>query len=107
MRAHCRNGVNKRSAVLNLHSVIGVGVVAAPDLRRVVEHTCVKTSATAAAVFNKNVGEVCVYAVHNLVNAEHIAVVELALSVLGERTGISVGNVSVHIPLNVGNGALG
>ena len=55
MRSHRRNRIEKGCAVLDTDAVNGIRVVAAPYLGRIVEHTCVKPSATAAASFNQHI----------------------------------------------------
>lgn len=53
MRTDTGNGKPKRSAILDMEAFDGVGGVAAPNLRGVIQHPSVKASAAATAALKK------------------------------------------------------
>ena len=103
MAAHGAGRVAEGSAVLDLEPVDGVGVVAAPDLGAVVEHTRVEPAAAAGAPLEQHLGEVRRQAAQQVVQAQHIAVGRLALALGGQHAAVHVGHVAVHVPLDVGD----
>ena len=66
MGTHCADGISKGCAILDGQTVDGVCVVAAPDLRRVVQHSRVEPAAAAAAPLNEKVGIVLAKSINNL-----------------------------------------
>ncbi len=103
MGAHGAGGIPEGGAVLNAQAVHRVGVVAAPDLGGVVEHTPVKAPAAAAAPLNEKVGEILAQALQHLIYPQHIAVIDLSLTLRGQGGGPYVGEAAVHVPLDVGD----
>ena len=101
--AYGADGVAERGAVLDLQPRDGVGVVAAPDLRRIAEHTRVKAAASAAAAFKQDGGERLCQSVKQLVNAEHIAVRQLALTARRKIAAEHIAQMPVHVPFDIGD----
>ena len=105
MRAHHAGRVAEARAVLDHQPVQRVGVVAGPDLGGIVQHAAVEPRAAARAVFQQQVGVAVGQALLQLVHAQHIAVVHLALAGGGQRRAVHVGQRAVHIPLDIGDRA--
>ena len=101
MSAHGRGGVAHRSAELNAEPLERVGVVARPDLRRIIEHTRVEASAAARAILKQHIGERLGQAIHDLICAEHEAVSDLLLPLGGQRRRADLAEITVEIPLEV------
>ena len=99
MRAHRRDGIAERGAVLDGQPLVGVSVVRAPDLRRVVEHARVKASAAARAALDQELGIARGQPLEELVEAEHVVVEDVALALGGGR--VHVGDRPVEVPLDV------
>ena len=100
---HGADGIAEGGAVLDAQAVHGVGVVAAPDLGGVVEHPCVKPAAAAGAALDQQLRVVPAQPLQNVVDAKHIAVVDLPLAVGGQGGGPDVGEAPVHIPFEIGD----
>ena len=69
MGAHCTDRITEGGAVLDAQPINGVSVVAAPDLRRVVEHTAVKPASSPAAPLNQDIGIIPVQPLQQIINA--------------------------------------
>lgn len=107
MGTHGAAGVAVGSTVLDTQPVHGVGVVGAPDLGRVVEHAAVEASAAAGAALNKQLGELLMEGLQNLIHAQHKAVVHLTLALRRQAGAPHIGEAAVHVPLHIGDvGAL-
>src|SRR5699024_7692979 len=102
---HGAAGVGQAGAVLEGQPGPGVGVVAAPDLGAVVEHAAVEAGAAAGAVFQQQVGEGLGHPALQLVQAQHIAVIDLALAGGGQGRAVDVGQGPVHVPFQILDGA--
>ena len=101
VRAEAGAGIAHRSSVLYLEALDGVGIVGAPDLRRIIEHARVESGAAAGAVLKQKVGEIGEQALLDLVNSENIAVPYLALSLGREHLVADLAELTVHVPLYV------
>ena len=110
MTAHGRGRVNHGGAQLNVYALHGIGVIAGPVLRRIVEHRRVITSAAAGAALQQNVRESSSQAVKQLIGAQNKAM-EGFLSAFGrEPAAAHFSQVAVKVPLhilNVGGGENG
>ena len=101
MSAHGRGGVAHRSAELNAEPLERVGVVARPDLRRIIEHTRVEASAAARAALEQQMRKSGEQPLEQLVNTEHISVRDLALAVGRQKLAADVCQIAVEIPFDI------
>ena len=81
----------------------GVGVVAAPDLGEVGQHTGVKAAAAAGTALKQHVGEGGGQPVQQPVDAQHVPVCHFALPFRRQRTAVYIGHVAVHVPFHIFN----
>ena len=98
MGADRTDGEAEGCSVLNGQSFDRVGVVAAPDLRGVIEHACVKSAAAARARFQKERRIAREQPFHKIVHAEHIAVQSGTPAAAGFE---SISHTTVHVPFDV------
>ena len=103
MRANRRNGIEERCSVLNSRSFNSVRVIAAPYLRTIVKHTCVKTTAAAAAPLEKHIGKITGQPFKQLIQPENISVGHFAHISAFKAGRIPVAYTAVHIPLDIGD----
>ena len=68
MGPHGGDRVAEGGAILDVQAVHRVGVVAAPDLRGIIEHTAIEPPSTAAAPLNENFGEIPPQALRELIH---------------------------------------
>ncbi len=101
VRAHRAQRVGHRGPPLDLEALDRVGVVARPGLRRVGEHARVEPPATAGARLEQDVREGRGQAGIELVDAQDVAVEELALAIGREGEAVRLGDRPVHVPLDV------
>ena len=88
-------------AGLNFLPLVGIGVVAGPNLRHIAQHAKVKPVATRRAAFKQHVGAGCRHPRKHVVQPLHIPVRKPALLV--ERGRVQVGQRAVHIPFHIAN----
>ena len=81
---HCAERVNEGGSLLDFQTLDRIGVIGAPDLRAVVEHSRVKTRTAAGAVLQKQIRELLHQTLLHRVHAEHVAVEQLLLGILIE-----------------------
>ena len=99
--AHHTAGVEQAGAILDDQAAPGIGVVAAPDLGAVIEHSAVEPCPAACTVFQQQVGVFLGQAALQFVHPQHIPVVHLALP-LGRQSGtVHLRQTAVHVPLEV------
>ncbi len=101
MRPHRAQRVDQRGAPLDAQPLHRVGVVARPGLRREGEHAGIEPAATARARLEQHVRETGGQAPVQVVDAEDVAVEELALAVGRQPEPVRLGDVAVHVPLDV------
>ena len=101
VRAHRRNRVNEARAVLDLQPLDGIGVVACPALRHVVEYARIEASPTAGAAFEEDFRVSLHQFLHHGVKPENIAVGGFALAVLRQSAAVDFCQVTVHVPFDV------
>ena len=101
MGAHGRNRVAEGGAVLNGQPLDGVGVVAAPELGHIGQHTGIEPAAAAGAALKQNVGEPGGQPVHQGIDPQDVPVEHLALALGGQGVAVHVRHVPVHVPLDV------
>src|SRR5690606_34017263 len=80
VRTHGAGWINQRSAVLDPQARDGVAVVAAPNLRHVVQDAWVITSAATGAAFEQDVWKLPNQALHEGVDTELVAMRGLTLA---------------------------
>ena len=100
----CTHGgqwVEVARAVLDLEAFDGIGVVRAPDLRRVVQHAHVEAAATRGASFDDEIREALQQPFEQIVDAQNITMVRLALVFGAARHIVAFGDEPVHIPFDV------
>ena len=100
---HRALGIEHRGAPLDLEALDRVRVVACPGLRGVGQHSRVEPPAAARARLEQDVGEGGREARVQVIDAEDVAVEELALAVGRQRPTRRLGDVPVHVPLDVGD----
>ena len=101
VRAHRADRIKEGGPVLDAQPVDRIRVVAAPDLRGVVEHGRVEPSAAAAAALQEDVGEAGKEAFHQIIYAEHIPVADLAGPFRPEIAAVGVADAPVHVPFHI------
>ncbi len=103
MAADGVRGVEKACTVLNECPFVGIGIVAAPDLRCVIQHPGIKPSAAAGAALEEDVREGFRETVEQVIDPEHVPVMDLTLPVFRQIIGVPVRQGPVHVPLHVGD----
>ena len=80
---------------MNSRAVDGIRIITAPDLWRIIKHSCIKASAAAAAALQKQIRITARQAFHKIVHAKNI--------IIGEISRIDICHAPVHIPLDIIN----
>ena len=101
MCSHGRYRISEGSAILDSKPVNSIRVVAAPDLRCVIQHTCVKSSAAATAALDQKIRIAIHHTVQKIVQSQDIIIHYTSL-ILGHY-GKYIHQASVHVPFNVLN----
>ena len=99
VRPYGRHRIDKRCAVLDLQTVYWVRIVAAPDLRRIIEHPGIKPAASSAASLDQDIRVALHDALQKVIQAEDIVVKHSALPVSGRR--VHIRNAPIHIPFDI------
>ena len=79
VRAHGREGIEQRRALLDRKTLDGICIIRAPDLRAVIEHPRIKAGTSGGAVLQKKIREIRDQSILHLIQSQHIAVAELVL----------------------------
>ena len=98
MRPHRGNRIEKRSSVLDSCAVDRIGIVAAPDLRRIIKHSCIKSATSAAASFQQQIRVTVRQTFEEIINTKYI--------IIGKISSIDICHAAVHIPLDIINFSL-
>ena len=101
MGAHSGNRIAEGRSVLDRQPFDGVGVVACPDLGRIVQHAGVKASASSAAAFDQHVRIASAQFVQHIIKAENIPVCDFSLLICRQKSTVNIGNTAVKIPFQV------
>lgn len=101
VRADRRGGIADRGAVLNFKSLDGVGVVARPELRRIVEPSGIESTAAARATLEKELRIRGQHALKKLVKSENVAVEDLLLTLRSDGRASDLGQAAVEVPLDI------
>ena len=88
---------------MNTESLNGIGVVAAPDLGCIIQHSGIKTSAATAAAFQQKVRMTGQHIFHYLIKAKDIFMADRPLAECGICGTVYVIHAPVHIPFYIGN----
>src|SRR5699024_840773 len=99
MGAHTGCRIDKGCSVLDFQPVDRIGIITAPDLRRVIKHSGVKPSATATAPLNQHIRVPLDQTFQEVVYPEHIIIKHLSLFL--RLRGINIRKASVHIPFDI------
>ena len=83
----------------DLQTVYWVRIVAAPDLRRIIEHPGIKPAASSAASLDQDIRVALYDALQKVIQAEDIVVKHSALPVSGRR--VHIRNAPIHIPFDI------
>ena len=103
MGRHGRHGITEGGSIMNTKSLDGIGVVAAPDLRRIIQHTGIETSASSAAALQQKVRMAGQHIFHHLVKAKHIFMADGSLAESRICSAVYIIHTAVHIPFYIGN----
>ena len=95
--------IEERASVLDRQAVDRIGIIAAPDLRRVIHHTGIISSASSAAALEQQIRACGKEFFHQIVNTEHIAVIQLSVSALCCHMAVNIADTAVHIPFDIIN----
>ena len=101
MAAHGSDGIAEGGAILDFQPLNGIGIVAAPDLGEIVEHSRIKPSAAAAAALKEHLGEFGCQPFQQSIQTQHIPVGCFSLTLRGEHTAVNIRQASVHVPLHI------
>ncbi len=104
MGTHNAAGIKQTCAILDIGSGRRIRIVTAPDLRTEIQHAAVKASAAAGTVFQKKGGIFFRQSPLQLIDTQHIPVINLSLSAGRQRRTVYIGQASVHIPLQILDG---
>ncbi len=98
MRTDRRNRIKERCPILNPQSVHRVRIIAAPYLRRIIQHTGIEPAAAAAASFYKKIRIPGKQLFQKVIHAKHIIISHSARIV---DRGIYLRDAAVHIPFDI------
>ena len=91
-RYMCRNRrhrIAERCAILNSQSLNRICIITAPDLRAVIQHTCIKTSTTATASFQQKFRESLSHSFQYFIKTQHITMSQFPLTVTWKLRTVS------------------
>ena len=103
MGRHGRHRITEGGSIMNTKSLDGIGVVAAPDLGCIIQHSGIKTSAATAAAFQQKVRMTGQHIFHYLIKAKDIFMADRPLAECGICGTVYVIHAPVHIPFYIGN----
>ena len=102
-----RQRIDECRTLLNQKALHGIGIVRAPDLRAVIQHSRIKSRPTARAGLQQNIRKSGYEAFQKFVEPEHIAVAEFPPAIRRKRLTSEIRQRPVHIPFHIGNGSFG
>lgn len=103
MGAHGAGRVEIAEPFLNGKTLNRVGIITRPDARRIAQQTEIEAVAAGGTGLQENMGARGEDALQHLVKPQHIAVGQLPAR---RDSGIKIAHVAVHIPLDIGDGAM-
>ena len=95
--------IKEGTSILDRQTIDSIRVVTAPDLRGIIHHTGIKSSAASAAALEQQIRARGKETLEQIINTEHIAVIQLSVSVLGCHMAVNVADTAVHIPFHIIN----
>ena len=101
MSSHGTDRISVGRSALNDQAFDSIGVVGAPDLRRVIKHTGIKPSAAARAAFEKDIGEIGSQTVQQLIESQNETMGHLTLPLSRQRMGLDITDRTVEIPFDI------
>ena len=101
MRSHCADRISKRSSILDLQTLDRIGIIAAPDLRSIMKHSCVKSSAASAAALDQHIRISLSESVQKFIQTKNITVRNLSLAVCRKCCTVNITDASVKIPFQI------
>ena len=104
MGAYSGHRIGKGGSILDFDPVCGIRIVTAPDLRCIIQHSGIKSSAAAAAALDQKIRIARNQPLQKVIKAKYIVMQNFSLVGCSMRENIS--NASVHIPLDVFNVSL-
>ena len=90
--------IKERRPILDAQAVNRVCVVAAPDLRCVIQHARIKPAAATAASLDQHIWIAMHQSLEELVYTAHIVICHFPLRVFYR---VDIGEAAVHIPLHI------
>ena len=84
-----RHRIAKGSTVLNTQSFNRIRIIATPDLRTVIQHTCIKPSTAATASFQQKFWESLSHSFQYFIKAKHITMSQFPLTVTWKLRTVS------------------
>ena len=100
MGSHCGNRIEERSPILDPQPIHRIRVIAAPDLRRIVQHARVKPAASAAAALYQHIRISAPQFFQEIIYSHHIVICHHSGLILH---GVNIRETPVHVPLHIGN----
>ena len=88
-------------SILDIKTVHSICIVTAPNLWRIVQHSGIETSATAAAALKQNLRETLYKTLQQLLNSKYIAVIAFAWLLTFVNMAVHIADTAVHIPLYI------
>ena len=101
MSSHRAHRITEGSSVLNPESFNGIRIVTAPDLRRIVKHSGVKSSAAPAAAFNQHIRISSGQTLQKIIESQDVAVHDLSLTLCRQYGTVYITDVPVEIPFQI------
>ncbi len=103
MGADAADGITQGGAILDLHPLHRIRVIACPSLRRIIQHAWVEPAAPAGTGLKEYMREFLRQPLVQLIDAKDITVEHFPLPVCRQGLAIALGNAAVHIPFNIRN----
>src|SRR4051812_5906879 len=102
---HRAERIGEARAVLNTETTDRVRIIARPYLRHKRENAGIKSSAATRTTLEKNVRELAVETAHDFIKPKDKSVRGFLLAIRWKRSGSHLGEMAVHIPLDVTDGS--
>ena len=99
VRSNCRYRIPKGCSVLNPYTIHCIGIVTAPDLWCIIQHSRVKTTSTTTAAFDQKVWIAAYNTLQEIIKSKHVVILHTALFFCCHR--IYFCHTSVHIPFYI------
>ena len=103
VRSHCADRISKRSSILDLQTLDRIGIVTAPDLRGVIHHTGIISSAASAAALDQHIRISLSESVQKFIQTKHITMRNFSLTFCRKYCTVNITDASVKIPFQIIN----